>query len=313
MKILVTGGAGFIGSHIVENLLKEGHEVVCLDNFDPYYHPSMKYKNIQEYQNKEKFELIEGDIRNKKLMKEIISDGLDYIFHNAAQAGVRISVQNPLKPNDINVNGTLNILCNSIDSGIKKIIFASSSSVYGKAIYLPFDEKHPNIPVSPYGVSKLAAEHYCRVFNEIYGLKITSLRYFTVYGPRMRPDLAIAIFTKKALDNEVIEIFGDGSYTRDFTYIDDVVKANMNAMTRGDGGIFNIGGGNRIKISELAELIIDITGSSSAIRFSETMKGDAVHTWASIEKAKQELGWEPKTGIRDGIKKYIDYIKSQEI
>jgi UDP-glucose 4-epimerase len=312
MRTLVTGGAGFIGSHIVERLLREGHEVVCLDNFDPYYHPSIKYKNINEFRNIEKFELIEGDIRNKKLMKEIISDGVDYIFHNAAQAGVRISVQDPLKPNDINVNGTLNILCNSLDSGVKKIIFASSSSVYGTAVYLPFDEKHPNIPVSPYGVSKLAAEHYCRVFNEIYGLKMTSLRYFTVYGPKMRPDLAISIFTKKALNDEVIEIFGDGTYTRDFTYIDDVVEANMNVMTKGDGGIFNIGGGNRIKISELAELIINITGSSSVVKFSETVKGDAMHTWASIEKAKNELGWEPKTNIRDGIKKYIDYVKSQE-
>lgn len=312
MRTLVTGGAGFIGSHIVERLLREGHEVVCLDNFDPYYHPSIKYKNINEFRNIEKFELIEGDIRNKKLMKEIISDGVDYIFHNAAQAGVRISVQDPLKPNDINVNGTLNILCNSLDSGVKKIIFASSSSVYGTAVYLPFDEKHPNIPISPYGVSKLAAEHYCRVFNEIYGLKMTSLRYFTVYGPKMRPDLAISIFTKKALNDEVIEIFGDGTYTRDFTYIDDVVEANMNVMTKGDGGIFNIGGGNRIKISELAELIINITGSSSVVKFSETVKGDAMHTWASIEKAKNELGWEPKTNIRDGIKKYIDYVKSQE-
>jgi len=312
MKTLVTGGAGFIGSHLAGKLLKEGHEVVCLDNFDPYYDPSLKYENIREFRNNEKFELIEGDIRDKELMKKIITDGVDYIFHNAAQAGVRISVNEPLKPNDININGTLNILWNSLGSGIKKIIFASSSSVYGKAVYLPFDEKHPNIPVSPYGVSKLAAEHYCRVFNEIYGLKTTSLRYFTVYGPRMRPDLAISIFTKKALRCEDIEIFGDGTYTRDFTYIDDVVEANMNAMTKGDGEIFNIGGGNRITISELAELIIDITGSSSGLKFSQTVKGDAMHTWASIEKAKSEMGWEPKTGIRDGIKKYIDQIEGKK-
>ncbi len=311
MKALVTGGAGFIGSHIVEKLLSEGHEVVCLDNFDPYYSPALKVQNIECFKENKNFSLIRGDVRDEELTRKILSRGIEYIFHNAAQAGVRASIKEPKKVNDININGTLNILMASLDAGIKKVIFASSSSVYGKTMYLPFDEEHPKTPVSPYGVSKLAAENYCRVFNEVYGLKTTSLRYFTVYGPRMRPDLAISIFTKNALNNEPIEIFGSGMFTRDFTYIDDVVEANMRAIEIGDGGVYNVGSGSRISIIELAKTIIDITQSSSKIIFSEQMKGDAENTWADVKKAKQELDWEPKNSLRAGLKKYIEHIKQQ--
>ncbi|MDI6881190.1 MAG: GDP-mannose 4,6-dehydratase, partial [Desulfitobacteriaceae bacterium] len=172
-------------------------------------------------------------------------------------------------------------------------------------------EKHPKTPVSPYGVSKLAAEHYCRVFNEVYGLKTTSLRLFTVYGPRMRPDLAISIFTRRALNNETIEIFGDGKKTRDFTYIDDVIEANMKAIKRGDRGVYNIGSGERISVIELAEKIIDITQSDSKIIFTDPRKGEAEHTWANIEKARKELNWEPKYDIHTGLKKYIEYVQRE--
>ena len=314
MKALVTGGAGFIGSHLVDRLLEQGHHVICLDNFDPYYDPAIKRKNIQHCLDNENFELIEGDILDKNLLKKIIRDGnIDYIFHNAAQAGVRVSVENPVKPHEINATGTLNVLETSLDSSVKKIINASSSSVYGKAEYLPFDEVHPKTPVSPYGVSKLAAEHYCRVFNEVYGLKTTSLRLFTVYGPRMRPDLAISIFTKKALNNETIEIFGDGKKTRDFTYIDDVVEANMKAIKKGDGEVYNVGSGKRISVIELAEKIIDITQSDSKVVFTDPRKGDAEHTWANIEKAKRELDWGPKYDIHTGLKKYIEYVQGREL
>ncbi|MDI6888788.1 MAG: SDR family oxidoreductase [Methanocellales archaeon] len=310
MKALVTGGAGFIGSHLVDKLLEQGHHVICLDNFDPYYDPKIKRENIRHRLDTDNFELVEGDILDKTLLKKIIhDDGIDYIFHNAAQAGIRVSVENPIKPHDINTTGTLNILETSLDSDVKKIINASSSSVYGKAEYLPFDEVHPKTPVSPYGVSKLAAEHYCRVFNEVYGLKTTSLRLFTVYGPRMRPDLAISIFTRRALNNETIEIFGDGNKTRDFTYIDDVVEANMKAIGKGDGEAYNIGSGKRISVIELAEKIIDITQSNPKIIFTDPRKGDAEHTWANIEKAKKELDWEPKYDIHTGLKKYVEYVQ----
>ena len=199
MRALVTGGAGFIGSHLCKRLLKDGYEVICLDNFDAYYDPRLKRENIAPILNKPGFKLIEGDVCDQPLAREIICSGIDYVFHYAARAGVRASVKDPKKPHRVNTTGTLNILEACLSSKVKKLINASSSSVYGKVAYLPFDEAHPQNPISPYGVSKLAAEHYCRVFSEIHGLPTISLRLFTVYGPGIRPDLAISIFTRKAL------------------------------------------------------------------------------------------------------------------
>jgi UDP-glucose 4-epimerase len=309
MKYLVTGGAGFIGSHLCERLLDKG-EVVCLDNFDPYYSPLVKRKNIESLTRHADFELVEGSILDKQLLNRLFKDA-DYVFHNAAQAGVRVSVENPAKTHEVNATGTLNVLEAAVDSGVKKVINASSSSVYGKISYLPFDEKHPNVPVSPYGASKLAAEHYCRVFNEIYGLNTVSLRYFTVFGPRMRPDLAIHVFTRKALKNEPIEIFGDGEKTRDFTYIDNIVEGNLLAMKRGSGS-YNIGGGERVTINDLARKIAAIVGSESEIIYSNAVKGDAEHTWADVSKARKELGYSPGIGLDEGLKRYVQWVESLE-
>lgn len=306
MNFLVTGGAGFIGSHLCERLLEKG-EVVCLDNFDPYYSPEVKHKNIEPLLQHHDFELVEGSILDRQLLGRLF-EGVDYVFHNAAQAGVRISVENPSKAHEVNATGTLNVLEAAVKSGVKKVINASSSSVYGKVSYLPFDEEHPNEPVSPYGVSKLAAEHYCRVFGEIFGLETISLRYFTVFGPRMRPDLAIYIFTRKALNNEPIEIFGDGEKTRDFTYIDNIVEGNMLAMKRGSGA-YNIGGGERVCINDLARKIVEIVGSDSEIIYSATMKGDAEHTWADVSKARKELGYVPGIGLDEGLKRYVRWVE----
>jgi UDP-glucose 4-epimerase len=309
-KYLVTGGAGFIGSHLVENLLKRGNEVVCIDNFDGYYDPSIKRKNIAPFLENDNFLLVEGDIRNKEFLKNNL-DGVDYVFHQAAQAGVRISVENPRKPHEVNATGTLNLLEAVLDTNVKKVINASSSSVYGKVSYLPFDENHPNQPVSPYGVSKLLAEHYCRVFEELYGLKSVSLRYFTVYGSRMRPDLAISIFTKAALNNDPIHIFGDGSKTRDFTYIDDIVEANMLCINKG-AGVYNIGGGHSISINELASKIIEINNSKSEIIHTDSVRGDAEHTLASSKKAENEIGWKPKTTIETGLRRYAEWVSNSQ-
>ena len=308
---MVTGGAGFIGSHLIEKLLSEGSKVVCLDNFDDYYDPQIKRKNVEPFLQNENFQLIEGDIGDKVLLKDILI-GIDYVFHEAAQAGVRISVKDPMKPHEINATGTLNLLEVALDSGVKKIINASSSSVYGKVEYLPFDENHPNQPVSPYGVSKLLAEHYCRVFEELYGLKCVSLRYFTVYGPRMRPDLAISIFTKAALKNETITIFGNGEKTRDFTCIDDIVQANLLCMKKGDG-VYNIGGGHSISINELASKIIEINGSESEIVYTDPMKGDAEHTLSSSEKAWAEIGWKPEITVEDGLQRYAKWMSNSQL
>lgn len=310
MRALVTGGAGFIGSHICERLLKEGHYVVCLDNFDPYYAPSLKRENIKPLFGSEKFNLIEGDIRDRELVQQAMKQGIDYVFHNAAQPGVRASIENPLKSHEVNTTGLLNILQACLNSKVKKIINASSSSVYGKVQYLLLDEDHPTMPVSPYGVSKLTAEYYCRVFSKIYGLKITSLRLFTVYGPRMRPDLAISIFTKRALKNQTIEIFGSGDKTRDFTYIDDVVKANLLAMEKGDGEVYNIGSGARISIKGLANRIIQVLGSNSDIVYMPPLKGEAEHTWANVEKAREEFGYNPQVDLNQGLQRYIEWWRS---
>jgi UDP-glucose 4-epimerase len=290
--------------------LGDGHEVVCLDNFDIYYDPRIKRANIAHLATDPNFTLIEGDVRDKKLLKEIL-EGVDYVFHEAAQAGVRASIQDPFKPHEMNATGTLALLRASVDANVKKMIYASSSSVYGKVKYLPFDEDHPNQPISPYGVSKLMAEHYCRVFSEVYGLKTISLRYFTVYGPRMRPDLAINIFTRDASNNELINIFGNGSKTRDFTYIDDIIEANMIAMRKGEG-VYNIGGGNRISITELAERIISIIGSASRIAYKDSEKGDAEHTLANIDRAKRELGWSPRITIEEGLRRYVEWTRNYQ-
>lgn len=309
MKILITGGAGFIGSHLIAYFLQNTeYEIIGLDNFNDYYNPSIKKANIQPFLSNPHFKLVKGDIRDLDLLNKIIVD-VDYVFHEAAQAGVQISVQNPKNTHDVNASGTLNLLLASMNTGIKKFINASSSSVYGEVSYLPFDEMHPTLPVSPYGVSKLITEQYCRVFQNLYGLKSCSLRYFTVYGPKMRPDLAIHIFTQNALIGEPITIFGDGKKTRDFTYIDDIIRANILAMKQGSGE-YNIGGGHHISIQELAEEIIRINKGSSTIQYEKPMKGDAEHTYADTGKAERELGWRPQVTLEDGLKRYAEWIRN---
>jgi UDP-glucose 4-epimerase len=309
-KIVITGGAGFIGSHIAEEAAKE-NEVIIIDNLDDYYSPNLKQQNLEILLANPNVCFIEGDITDLNLVRKVIDDTVDYVFHEAAQAGVRISVEDPFKPNNVNVLGTLNVLKVSLDAGVERVINASSSSVYGKVQYLPFDEAHPTMPVSPYGVSKLAAEHYCRVFYEVYGLPTVSLRYFTVYGPRMRPDLAISIFTRKMLANETITVFGDGEQTRDFTYIDDIVKVNRRLLetAAADGHTMNVGGGQRITVNDLIAHLREITGSTSEVVYSDKQKGDAEHTMADVGLARELVGCRPETKIEDGLKLYTIWHK----
>ena len=311
-KIVITGGAGFIGSHLAQACAKAGNEVVIIDNLDEYYSPALKKENLDYISQSGDITFIQGDITDINLLKTIISHDVDYVFHEAAQPGVRISVENPFKPNNVNVLGTLNVLQASLEANVERVINASSSSVYGKTEYLPFDEKHPTQPISPYGVSKLAAEHYCRVFYEVYGIPTVSLRYFTVYGPRMRPDLAISIFTKKLLNNEPITIFGDGNQTRDFTFVDDIVNANFKLLNtnKADGKVMNVGSGNRINIHNLIDILIEVIDTTPSIKYAITQKGDAIHTLADISLASELIGYESSISIKDGLKIYVDWYKN---
>ena len=313
-KIVVTGGAGFIGSHIAESFAKDGHEIIIVDNLDPYYSVDLKLRNIDLVLKSGDASFIQADVRNLGRMREIIDNTVDYVYHEAAQAGVRISVDDPFKSNEVNVLGTLNVLRASLEADVKKVINASSSSIYGKVKYLPFDEQHPAEPVSPYGVSKLAAEHYCRVFNEVYGLPTTSLRYFTVYGPRMRPDLAISIFTRKMLLNEPITVFGDGEQTRDFTYIEDVVEANKRLLDNKatDGKVLNIGSGNRISVNDLIENLRDITFSNSCVLNAGKQKGDAEITLADVDFGNKLIGYTPLFDIKKGLNKFVDWVRAEQ-
>jgi len=310
-KVVITGGAGFIGSHIAAEVAKE-YEVVIIDNLDDYYSPDLKRRNLEILLANPNVRFIEGDITDTNLLRRVIDSDVEFVYHEAAQAGVRISVENPFKPNNINVLGTLNVLKASLDAGVKRVINASSSSVYGKVQYLPFDEAHPTMPVSPYGVSKLAAEHYCRVFYEVYGLPTVSLRYFTVYGPRMRPDLAISIFTGKMLANEPIMVYGDGEQTRDFTYIDDIVRANRKLLetSAADGYAMNVGGGHRITVNDLIAHLREITGSASEVVYSDKQKGDAEHTLADTSLARGLVGYRPEVSIREGLGRFVEWYRS---
>ncbi|EJN57913.1 NAD-dependent epimerase/dehydratase family protein [Halogranum rubrum] len=315
MQILVTGGAGFIGGHLAERFAGDGHDVVALDSFVPYYDLGIKERNVEQGQiaadeSGGSYELVRGDIRDEDVVEEQVADA-DVVFHQAAQAGVRTSVDQPKTVNEINVDGTLNVLEAARNSETERVVVASSSSVYGKPQYLPYDEEHPTTPISPYGASKLAEEQYARVYNEVYGLPTVSLRYFTVYGPRMRPNMAISNFVSRCLNGESPVIYGDGTQTRDFTYIDDVVRANEALLntSAADGEVINIGSTDNISIQTLAEEIRDHLAPELELEYTDRHDADAEHTHANIEKANELFGYEPSTSIREGVERFTDWYK----
>lgn len=315
MDVLITGGAGFIGSHLAETFAGDDHAVTVLDNFEPYYDLGLKEHNVEVSQETAEFasgsyELVRGSTTDADLVDELVSN-TDVIYHQAAQAGVRTSVKEPRKVNSYNVEGTLNVLDAARDSDVERVVNASSSSVYGKQEYLPYDEDHPTTPISPYGASKLAAEHYVRVYNEVYGLPTVSLRYFTVYGPRMRPNMAISNFVSRCFNGDAPVVYGDGSQTRDFTYIDDVIEGNKQLLTddSADGKILNIGSTNNIDILTLAKIIRDAIDPDLDIAFAERHDSDAEHTHADISKANRLIDFEPTYSIREGVEEFIDWYK----
>ncbi len=309
MKSLVTGAAGFIGSHLCEYLVEKGFQVVGIDNFMDYYPRSIKEANIADLRRDKNFKFVEANLLEVDLVK--LMDGIDVVFHQSAQAGVRASWGKTFKIYcDNNILATQMLLEACRESPVKKFVYASSSSVYGDTKDLPMRESSLPCPVSPYGVSKLAAEHLCFLYYKNFGIPAISLRYFTVYGARQRPDMAFHRFFRWALENQTLKVYGDGEQSRDFTHVDDIVEANWLAFEKAlPGEVFNIGGGSRITLNGVIEIIKEIAGRELEVDYEAKQKGDVRHTMADMAKAKEKLGYKPKVLIQDGLKTEYDWIK----
>ena len=312
MKILVTGGAGFIGSHVAARFLRDGHEVSLVDDFNDYYDPRIKRANVAALGGAAR--LFEGDIRDRDFVEGVISEGaFDAIIHLAARAGVRPSVKNPQLYIDTNITGTHNLLAAAHRSGSGRFLFASSSSVYGLAKTVPFTEDLP-LPqtLSPYAATKLAGEQLCGNYAHLYGMRVVCLRFFTVYGPGQRPDLAIHKFTDSIHRGQPIPQYGDGSTRRDYTYIDDIIQGVAGAL-RYEGPAFDIFNLGENQTTTLSELIIEIEkalGTKAIIERHPEQQGDMPLTAADITKARQFLGYNPQTKIREGIPKFVEWYLS---
>ena len=310
MTFLVTGCAGFIGSSTALELLKRGYSVRGIDRFSDYYSRELKEKNIIALKDFEQFEFIEGDLVSVNLNE--LLEGIDVVIHDAAQAGVRSSwgksFDTYIKDNIV---ATQRLLEAVKEKKIVKFVYASSSSVYGDVKKLPMNEDMKVSPVSPYGVTKLDAENLVMLYNKNYGVPGIALRYFTVFGPRQRPDMAFHKFIKAILKGKPIEIYGDGSQTRDFTYISDIVEANITAaLSNVEGEVFNIGGGKRIKLNETIKIMEKIIGIKAKLYFIKPQKGDVQDTYADISKAKELLGYSPRVSLEEGLEHEIKWIKS---
>ncbi len=310
MRTLVTGVAGFIGSHLAERLLAEGHEVMGVDCFTPYYARSAKEANLQGLLLRPRFTFVEGDLLKLDL-GELIK-GITHIFHQAAQAGVRSSWGKEFEIyTSLNVLATQLLLEACKGSALERFVYASSSSVYGDAAALPLREDSLPQPVSPYGVTKLAAEHLCHTYACSYAIPVVSLRYFTVYGPRQRPDMAFHRFMRSIIRDEEIEVYGDGNQTRDFTFVADAVEANLlAAQCARSGAVFNIGGGSRVMLKEVLETIQDIAGRRARMKYLPGQRGDMKHTMADTARAHGELGYRPRVELKTGLQAEWEWLQT---
>ncbi len=315
-RILVTGGAGFIGSHLSETLLKQGREVICLDSFNDYYSPEIKRDNIFLLQGQSNYTLIEGDILNLDLLRQIFADyKFDIVVHLAARAGVRPSIQEPLLYQQVNVEGTTNLLEMAKEFRTQKFIFGSSSSVYGENEKVPFCESDPvDHPISPYASTKKSCELICYTYYHLYSIPTTCLRFFTVYGPRQRPDMAIYKFTRAIEAGEQITMYGDGSSRRDYTYVTDVIEGICKSIEYcSDYHIYNLGESKTIELRELIQLIAKCLGQEPKIQKLAMQPGDVPITFADITRAKNEISYHPKVNIEQGIAKYVDWFKANKL
>ena len=306
-RIAVTGGAGFIGSHLVDRLLEQGHWVTCIDNFDTFYDPAVKRENVSGAMQHERFILVEGDIRDANLLLETFKrNAIDTVVHLAARAGVRPSILHPKLYYDVNVTGTLCMLEAMREAGIKRMIFASSSSVYGNNPQVPFSETDPvDNPISPYAATKKAGELLCHTYHHLHGFDTYCLRFFTVYGPRQRPEMAIHSFVNRILKDEAITLFGNGTSARDYTYIDDIIDGVMSSIERVKGyEVINLGEARTTSLMKLVSLIESQLGRKARIHWEPKQSGDVEQTYADIRKAHRLLGYEPQFSMLAGIREF---------
>lgn len=312
MKVLITGVAGFIGSNLTDRLLSEDYEVIGVDNFNNYYDSKIKEDNLNKAGKHVNFKLYGEDILNLGELEKIFRiEKFNKVIHLAARAGVRPSIDNPLLYSEVNVLGTINLLKLAVDYKIEQFIFGSSSSVYGNSKRIPFSENDPcNDIISPYGASKRAAELWVESFYRTYGLKSVVLRFFTVYGPRGRPDMAPALFTKAILGGRSINQFGDGSSSRDYTYIDDIIDGIVKSLEKDlNFGIINLGNNQPATLTDFIKICEKVIGRKAKIKKKSSQKGDVKKTWANIVKSKKLLGWAPKTRLSVGLSKYYKWLK----
>ena len=310
-RILITGGAGFIGSHTSERLLARGDEVVVLDNFNDAYDPAIKRANAAALRGAR---IVTGDIRDRELVRKLFADGrFDAVVHLAAMAGVRPSLLDPLHYEDVNMRGTMTLLEEARARRGLRFVFASSSSVYGARDKVPFSEADdiPH-PVSPYAATKRAGELMCYTYHHLFGVPVSCLRFFTVYGPRQRPEMAIAKFTRSILDGEAIPFFGDGSTRRDYTYVDDIVDGVVAALDRCAGyEIYNLGESATTSLSELVDALSKAIGKPAILDRQPNQPGDVPLTCADVSKARARLGYEPRTPVSIGLARYVAWYRSQ--
>jgi UDP-glucuronate 4-epimerase len=315
-SILVTGGAGFIGSHLVEALLRQGLDVVVLDSFDEFYPREIKERNLESLKGRPGFALVEGDIRDEALVEKVFTTRpIGIVVHLAARAGVRPSIQHPVLYSDVNVTGTAVLLEACRKHGVAKFIFGSSSSVYGNNSKLPFSEKDDvDRPISPYAATKRAGELLCATYHELYRLNVFALRFFTVYGPRQRPEMAIHKFARLIDRGLPVPRFGDGSTRRDYTYITDIINGLLRAIERVQGfEIINLGGSQTTRLDELIAHLETHLEQKALIEEGPGQPGDVVATYADVDKARRLLGYEPEVAVGEGIGRFVEWYRSMRV
>lgn len=315
-RILVTGGAGFIGSHLSETLIEQGNEIFCLDNFNDYYDIRIKRNNIQSLSKHPSYKLIEGDILDFELLEKIFSEyKFEIVVHLAARAGVRPSIQQPLLYQRVNVEGTSNLLEIAKNHKIEKFIFASSSSVYGNNEKVPFSESDVvDFPISPYASTKKSGELICYTYHHLFKLPVTCLRFFTVYGPRQRPDMAIHKFTDKIYKGEKLPMFGDGNTRRDYTYIADIIDGICKSIKHcSEYHIYNLGESKTIELKNLIQLIAESLGKEPNVEKLPIQPGDVQITYADITKAKSEINYNPQVNVEEGVKKFVEWYLENRV